>query len=112
MNRQSSYPSDLTNVEWQAIVSHVPAPKPGGRAATYCRRQIVNAILFALYTGCPWRNLPSELPPWQSVYGYFRAWRADGTWDRIAKKLARTCDFSPGSQRSARGAMRRLRLVG
>jgi transposase len=67
----------------------VPAPLPGrrGRPAVWPRRLIVEAILYVTRTGCAWRYLPSEYPPWRTVYGYFARWRADGTLDVIHDTL-------------------------
>jgi transposase len=52
-----------------------------------CTREIVNAILYLNRTGCAWRMLPKDFPPWQTVYWYFRAWGADGTLDRLHDAL-------------------------
>jgi putative transposase len=46
-------------------------------------RQVINAILYSLKTGCQWRQLPREFPAWTAVYYYFRRWSADGTWARL-----------------------------
>src|SRR5690242_441719 len=81
------YPSDQTDREWEYIKPSVPAPKSGGRARTTDMRLVVNAIFYITRAGCPWRYLPREYPPWQTVYGYFRAWRKDGTWERIHDRL-------------------------
>ena len=75
-----TYPSDLSDREWQLLEPLLPAPKPGGRPITYPRREIVNAIRYVLRTGCSWRMLPHDLPPWRIVFHYFRTWRQDGTW--------------------------------
>ena len=50
-------------------------------------REIVNGILYVLHSGCSWRMLPHDLPPWGTVWGYFRNWRKDGTWERIHEEL-------------------------
>lgn len=71
------------------IEALVPAPKPGGRPITYARREIVNGIRYVLRTGCAWRLLPHDLPPWPLVYHYFRTWGRDGTWERIHDALRR-----------------------
>ena len=76
------YPSDLTDREWAVLGPLVPAPRPGGRPAKHGRREVVDAVLYVLRNGCSWRALPHDYPPWQTVYGYFRAWRLDGTWER------------------------------
>jgi putative transposase len=81
MRRTSSYPSDLTDGQWQVIAPHLPADQPGrrGRPRIWPPRVIVEAILYLDRTGCPWRYLPDSFPPWPTVYGYFAAWRDDGT---------------------------------
>ena len=63
--------------------------RPLPLCAVHLRREIVNAIFYVLRTGCQWRMLPHDLPPWQTVYTYFRNWRRDGTWQRIHDTLRR-----------------------
>jgi putative transposase len=81
------YPTDLTDAEWTILVSLVPAAKPGGRPELYPKREILNAIRHLLRSGCSWRMLPHDLPPWRIVYHYFRTWRNDGTWARLNAHL-------------------------
>jgi putative transposase len=81
------YPTDLTDRQWQFIKEHIPAAKPGGRPRTLDMRQVLNAILYLLKSGCQWRMLPREYPNWKSVYHYFRTWRDDGTWQRLHDTL-------------------------
>ena len=81
--KRLAYPSDLSDREWQLLEPLLPPPKPGGRPITYPRREIVNAIRYVLRTGCSWRMLPHDLPPWRIVFHYFRTWRRDGTWQRV-----------------------------
>jgi putative transposase len=78
-----SYPTDLSDAEWAVLEPLVPTPKPGGRPCIHSRRAICNAIFYLVRSGCAWRMLASDLPPWQTVYGYFGAWRRDGTWQRM-----------------------------
>lgn len=87
MNPRLMYASDLSEAQWQLLAPLIPAPKPGGRPAKYSRREIVNALLYVLRTGCPWRLLPHDLPPWKSVYGYFATWRQNGTLEAIHYRL-------------------------
>lgn len=82
-----SYPTDVTDEQWNAIRSLVPPPKPGGRPAKYTRREIVNAVLYQARNGAVWRGLPHDLPPYRIVFHYFRRWQQDGTWDRIHDRL-------------------------
>ena len=74
-----SYPTDLTDEEWNQIKSLVPAPKSGrgkrGRPIRNNRRTLVNAIFYVVRAGCAWRLLPKDFGPWQTVYGYFRLFK-------------------------------------
>jgi len=81
------YDTDLSDKDWAVIEPYVPQPKPGGRPAAHERREIVNAIAYVLRSGCAWRLMPHDLPPWKTVYDYFRQWRLDGTWERINRAL-------------------------
>lgn len=87
MTQREAYPSDLTDKEWQILEPLIPPPKLGGRPRKYAIREIVNAIFYVLRSGCSWRMLPHDFPDWQAVYHYFRAWRKDGTWQRIHNQL-------------------------
>jgi putative transposase len=82
MNRQP-YATDLTDTEYAYLAPYLPAPAPIGRPRLHPLREIVDAIRYVVRTGCQWRLLPHEFPPWQTVYHYFRLWRLDGTWERI-----------------------------
>jgi len=80
MAPRQPYPTDLSDKEWALIQPYVPEAKRGGRPAEYPKREILNGIFYLLRTGCAWRMLPHDLPPWRIVYHYFRTWRQDGTW--------------------------------
>jgi putative transposase len=84
-----AYPTDLTDDEWRVLGPLIPAAKPGGRPRSVDVREIVNAVRYQLRGGGAWRLLPHDLPPWQTVYAYFRRWEADGTWERVAGALRR-----------------------
>src|SRR3954462_4633056 len=73
----------------QVIAPLIPAAKAGGRPEAYPKREIVNAIRYVVRTGCAWRLLPHDFPPYRIVYHYFRTWRADGTWERVHDTLRR-----------------------
>ena len=77
------YPTDLTDAEWKHIEPFVPAPKCRGRQRIHTPREILNAVFYVLRSGCPWRLLPREYPPWKTVYHYFREWRIDGTFEKL-----------------------------
>ena len=79
--RARGYPRDLTDAQWQVMAVYLPADRAGrrGRPRIWPFRRIIEAILYLDRTGCAWRYLPCDFPPWQTVYGYFAAWRDDGT---------------------------------
>jgi transposase len=77
------YATDLTDAEYVLIAPHLPAPKRLGRPRRVGLREVVNAILYLLRTGCPWRLLPKEFPPRSTVFGYFRRLWEDGTWSTL-----------------------------
>jgi transposase len=81
------YPTDLTDAEWAILEPLIPAPQPGGRPARHPRREIANAIFYVLRTGCQWRALPHDLPPWGTVWWYFRQWREAGVWEAVNAAL-------------------------
>jgi len=81
------FASDLTDAEWAVLAPLLPARSPMGRPPAWPMREIVNAIFYVLRGGIPWRLLPPCLPPRQTVYGWFAAWRDDGVWADIAHGL-------------------------
>jgi transposase len=86
MPRQA-YPSDLTDPQWAILEPLIPPPAPDAPHLVYERREIVNAILYVLRSGCPWRMLPHDLPAWGTVYWYFRCWQHEGVWEQILHAL-------------------------
>jgi len=86
MSRRA-YPTDLTDAQWAILEPLVPPPQPGGCPPAYARRELINAMLYVLRGGIAWRTMPHDLPPWQTVYHYFRLWRLDGTWEHINATL-------------------------
>jgi putative transposase len=92
------YPTDLTDAQWANIAHLIPAPKPGGRPAKYERRDLLDAVFYLLRSGCSWRMLPGDFPPWDSVYGYFRRWQRGGTWEALHDALREDCRFLDGRQ--------------
>jgi transposase len=83
------YASDMTDAEWRLIARKLPTRRRLGRPREVDLRKVVEAILFILSTGCQWRALPREFPPYSTVQGYFYAWRDTGRWHRIVKALVR-----------------------
>jgi putative transposase len=82
-----AYLTDLSVAEWAYLEAHLPAPQPYGRPRTHSPREILNAIFYIVRSGCAWRLLPHDFPPWKTVYHYFRTWRIDGTWERMHRAL-------------------------
>jgi putative transposase len=99
------YPSDLTDREWNHLVSMIPAPKIGGRPRTTDMRLVVNAIFYIVRSGIAWRYLPREYPRWQTVYGYFRQWRIDGVWDHMHERLRCAVRTAEGRHRQPSAAI-------
>jgi transposase len=85
------YPSDLTDIQWLQLEPLLQASRGqrhgGGRPRKYELRRIVDAMLYVVKTGCQWRQMPVNFPPWQSVYQQFRIWRDGGVWQRVTKVL-------------------------
>jgi putative transposase len=102
MSRRA-YPTDLTDAQWAILEPLVPPPQPGGRPPAHARRELINAMLYVLRGGIAWRAMPHDLPPWQSVYHYFRLWRLDGTREHINAALRERvrrqvgCDLTPSA---------------
>ena len=84
---RTTYPTDLSDAEWSFLEPHLPAPKATGRPRLYPLREIIDAIFYVVRSGCSWRLLPHDFPPWRSVYHYFRQFRLDGTWERVHSAL-------------------------
>jgi transposase len=83
------YPSDLDDAEWAVVRRHLPRRRRrrGGRPRAHARRAVLDGVFYVVRTGCQWRQLPREYPPWKTVYHYWRAWRLDGTWARLCRAL-------------------------
>lgn len=93
------YPSNLTDDQWARIAPLIPAAKSGGRPRSVNMREVLNAIWYVLRSGCAWRMVPHDLPPWQTVYGYFRAFVVAGIWtkihDHLREQVRKTCGRKP-----------------
>ena len=85
--KRKAYPSDLTDAQWEELEPLLPPAKPGGRRRSVNMREVINGILYVLRGGIPWRMIFHDLPPWGTVWWYFREWRNDGTWERIEEAL-------------------------
>ena len=81
------YSTDLSDAEWGCLELHVPGSSKRGRPKTHSSREVLNAIFYVLKSGCAWRLLPRDFPPWETVYWWFRRWRIDGTFERLNAAL-------------------------
>jgi putative transposase len=81
------YSTDLSDAEWACLEAHLPSPENEGRPRLHSLREILDAIFYVVKSGCAWRLLPHDFPPWKTVYHYFRFWRLDGTWERMHTAL-------------------------
>src|SRR3954451_20345986 len=87
MERQRRYPSDLTDAQWEIVEPMLPLIKSPGRIPKHPRRAIVDAILYVVRSGCSWRQLPVDFPPWQTVYWQFQQWEKRQVTERILEEL-------------------------
>ena len=99
------YPSDLTDAEWTVIAPLIPPGKRGGDKRTVDLREVANALLYVLSTGCQWRAIPKDLPPRSTVHGYFDLWTWDGTIARIHHELYVLCREAVGREASPTAAI-------
>jgi putative transposase len=84
---RTPYPTDLTDEQWKLIEPMLPDAKPGGRPRETNLREVLNALFYLVRSGCQWRMIPHEFPPWKTCYNYYRAWIDSGTWDEIVVVL-------------------------
>src|SRR5712692_5132583 len=94
------YASDTTDEEWAAIEPFMPVVRKRGRPRTTELRAVVNAIFYIAQSGCQWRMLPKDFPPYTSVQRYFYPWRDDGRWQRINHALLMKAREAAGRQAS------------
>jgi putative transposase len=87
MFKRKAYPTDLTDKQWEVIKPYLPEPNTRGARRRVNLREIMNGLNYLGRTGCQWRMMPHDLPPWQTVYDYFSQWRDDGTWERINREM-------------------------
>jgi putative transposase len=79
------YPTDLSDAEWSRLRSYLPSLKAESRLRTHSLRDVLDAIFYIVRSGCAWRLLPHDFPPWSSVYYHFRRFRLSGLWSLILK---------------------------
>ncbi len=100
-----AYPSDLTDAQWRRIEPLIPRPRGQGRPRKASYRELVNAVLYLLRTGCAWRLLPHDFPHWKTVYTYFRLWRIAGVWNKIHERLREEVRLAADREKSPSAAI-------
>jgi len=100
-----TYPSDLSETQWAILLPLIPAAKPGGRPRTVDIRAVVNGIFSRVKTGCQWRWLPHEYPPWGTVAWYYREWRRDATWQTMHDAVREQVRMGAGRDATPSGAI-------
>jgi transposase len=83
---------DLTDAQWAALAPLLPAPPVRGRPPKWTRRQLIDGMRWRIRVGSPWRDVPAEYAPWQTIYGLFRRSQRNGTWDTILAALQTVAD--------------------
>ena len=84
--------ADLTDAQWAVLAPLLPKPIKPGRPPRWSKRQLIDGIRWRVRVGAPWRDVPARYGPWQSVYGLFRRWQRDGTWQQILTGLQARAD--------------------
>ena len=105
------YSTDITDAQWEVLGPLIPPAKPGGRPRTVDMREVINGIFYLTRSGCAWRLVPHDLPPWGTVWYYFRQWRLDGTWQKIHGALRSQTRVAAGREESPSAAILGSRSV-
>lgn len=90
-----SYPSDVTDKQWEIIKEYFKYGNYGNRSK-YDKRELVNAIFYLTKTGCQWRQLPKDFPPWKTVYSFFKRARDKGIWEKMMNDLVKKSRIAMG----------------
>jgi len=101
----SRYQTDVTDEEWLVIMPHLPSANSTGRPRAWPMREIINGIFYVMRSGCPWRLLPSDLPPWSTIYRWFAKFRDEDRFAKINHALVMFDRERTGRQSSPTGAI-------
>ena len=93
---RKSYPSDLTDRQWKEIESLYT----GMRKCKWSKRELTNAVLYLVDTGCKWRQLPHDFPPYSTVHSFYRRARINGLWNKILKYVVKKMRINAGCKES------------
>jgi putative transposase len=97
---RKNYYTDLSEEEWQIISPLFPNHKN-----KHTKKEIVNAVFYILRAGCPWRLLPNDFPPWQTVYSHFRDWQNLGIWEKMNEMLRKMWRLKMGRKEDPSAAI-------
>jgi len=103
--KRKPYPSDLNEAEWQIIQASIPPAKHGGRPRKVEIREVVNAILYLLRSGCSWDMLPHDFPPPDTVYYYFKQWRDGKIFETMNTMLREKLRVASGRNKQPSAAI-------
>jgi transposase len=103
--KMQRYQSDLTDEEWRVLAPHLPEPSATGRARSWAMREIVNGIFYVMRAGCAWRLLPTDFPPWGTIYRWFATFRDEGRFEAINHALVMADRERVGRDASPTGAI-------
>ena len=103
--RRRPYPSDLSDAEWALLEPLLASPERRGRPPKWPARRVADAMFYLLRSGCSWRMLPREYPPWQTVYYHFWKWRRDGRLRRAHDRLREAVRETEGREPDPSGAV-------
>lgn len=95
------YPTDLNDTEWAQIEQALPKPNTTGRPMKYGWRKILNGIFYMVKNGCTWRAMPKDLPPWETLYGYFRRLQKDHLWEELNRLIREQIRQKVGKEATA-----------
>ena len=102
---KTRYTSDLSENQWQ-LIAYLFEPRPAtGRPREHSFRELLNGCFYVIRTGCQWRNVPTDLPPWSVVYTYYRNWILDGFWLALHEHLRKKLRYAAGRKRKPSAAI-------
>ena len=113
--KRKAYDSDVSDKEWEVIRHYIPGKEKLGRPPRYKKREILNGIFYLTKTGCPWRSIAHDLPPWQIIYYYFASWQRQGVWEQIHQALRNKVRAANGKKKPREvqlSTVRRLKWLG
>lgn len=103
---RKTYPDDLTDEEWAIVEPLLNRRKSNrGRKPKHTKQELLNAILYLLRTGCQWRHLPHDFPPWKTVYTQFLRWSRQGMFEKLNQELVKLARISKGKKPLASGSI-------